>query len=119
IDQFEASPIRGTDGAFSCFFSPAGDAVGFIGTNRSLKTVSIADGLVHMLTAAEADFNSGSAWGPDNRITFGRGDVLWQIRATGGTPTALTTLDRAGGEVAHSFPAAVGDRAILLTTMLS
>ena len=48
LDQFDAAPIRGTEGAFSCFFSPTGEAIGFISTNRSLKKVSMADGQIKL-----------------------------------------------------------------------
>jgi Tol biopolymer transport system component len=117
FDQFDAVPIRGTEGAFSCFFSPTSDAIGFISTNRSLKKVTLADGFVATLTAADADYTMGSAWGPDDRITFGREATLWQIAATGGSPTHLTTLDTASGELAHAFPAMVGRTAILFTSI--
>jgi serine/threonine-protein kinase len=119
FDQFDAVPIRGTEGAFSCFFSPNSDAIAFISTNRSLKKVTLADGLVATLVAAEADYTAGSAWGPDDRITFSREATLWQIPASGGTPTRLTTLDRDSGELAHAFPAVVGRTAILFTSIMA
>jgi len=118
LDEFEASPLRGTDGAFSCFFSPAGDAIGFVSTNGSLRRVSIADGLVVTLAPLGADNTGSQAWGPDNRITFNRAGVLWQIPASGGNVTQLTRLDAGSGELAHEFPAPV-DRTSLLFTALS
>jgi Tol biopolymer transport system component len=117
LDQFDAVPIRGTEGAFSCFFSPTSDAIGFISTNRALKKVTLADGLVATLIASDADYTVGSAWGPDDRITFIREATFWQIPASGGAPTQLTTLDRASGELAHAYPAVVGRTAILFTAI--
>jgi serine/threonine protein kinase len=117
LDQYDAVPIRGTEAAFSCFFSPGGDAIGFISTNRSLKKVSLVDGQIVALTAADTDYTFGSAWGPDERLTFSRGGTLWQVAASGGNATPLTTLDRANGELAHAFPSMVNRTAILFTSI--
>src|SRR5262249_23199798 len=45
LDQSDATALRGTEGAFTCFFSPDGAALGFVSTNGSLQKVSLADGL--------------------------------------------------------------------------
>jgi len=114
LDQFEATPLRGTESAFTCFFSPDARYIGFISTNRSLKRVSLSDGLVQTLTPSDADYTAASAWTADDHVIFGRAQTLWQTSAAGGTPTRLTTL--APGEVTHAFPAAVGRTAVLFTT---
>jgi serine/threonine protein kinase len=119
LDQFDAVPLRGTDTVFSCFFSPNGDAIAFISANSSLKRVSLADGLVVTLTTAGANYTAGGAWGLDDRITFGRGETLWQIPASGGAPTQLTSIDRGNGEIAHAFPATAGPTTMLFSSVAS
>src|SRR5262249_46394953 len=46
LDESAAVPLRGTEGAVSCFFSSDGRAVAFTTGDRSLKTVTLADGFV-------------------------------------------------------------------------
>jgi hypothetical protein len=46
LDQFEAAPIRGTDGATTSFFSPDSQSIGFVTSTGELRTVSLAGGLV-------------------------------------------------------------------------
>jgi serine/threonine-protein kinase len=115
LDQFESAALRGTDGAFSCFFSTSGDAIGFVSTNGSLRKISLADGLVVTLTASGADYTGSQTWGPDDQITFNRGAVLWRTASGGGNPRALTALEN--GELAHVYPAAVSRTAVLFSSL--
>ena len=46
FDEFEATPLRGTETVSTCFFSPDGRALAFVTNDRVLKKVSLADGLV-------------------------------------------------------------------------
>jgi serine/threonine-protein kinase len=47
----------------------------------------------------------GGAWSDDGRIVFGiRDGGLFQVAGPGGTASQFTTLDRARGEVTHSWP---------------
>jgi len=59
LSQPEAVAIRGSENALSCFFSPSGDAVGFI-TDLGVYKVSLRDGLVTLL-APDALNRSGRA----------------------------------------------------------
>jgi dipeptidyl aminopeptidase/acylaminoacyl peptidase/predicted Ser/Thr protein kinase len=103
LAEFEAIPLRGTENATMGFFSPDGSAVGFISADRQLKKVSLSDGLIVPL-ARDADYSAGAFWGADDRITFGRADTLWQVPASAGEATQLTTLDHAKGEIFHAWP---------------
>jgi eukaryotic-like serine/threonine-protein kinase len=118
LDEFEAVPVRGTEGATAVFFSPDGRSIAVILTDRTLKKVSLENGLVVNL-ASEADYTTGGAWGSDDRITFGRKNVLWQVSASGGSAeTQLTTLDGDKGELLHTLPTVVaGGKAILFATV--
>ncbi|MCI0698126.1 protein kinase [candidate division KSB1 bacterium] len=88
MDQFEAAPIPGTEGAYNPFFSPDGQWVGFFSGNE-LKKVSISGGAP--ISLCEVINPYGASWGADNRIMFTnseRGSLLW-ISASGGTPQVL------------------------------
>jgi len=106
LDEFEATPVRGTASATVAFFSPDGRSIAVIQTDRTMKRVSLQDGLVVTL-AHDVDYTTGGAWGLDDRITFGRNNCLWQIPASGGTATQLTALNAQRGESLHAFPSVV------------
>ena len=117
LEQFDVEPIPGTEGATAVFFSPDSRSIAFVSLIRTMKKVSLDDGLVTPLTT-DADPTRGGTWGADGLITFGRNDVLWQMPSSGGPPTQLTTLDSARNEVSHGFPTvAAGGRAILFATL--
>ena len=105
LSRLDAVAVRGSENALSCFFSPAGDAVGFI-TDLGVYKVSLRDLLVTPL-APYALNRSGGAWGSDGRVTFTRDDGLWQVPSAGGTPTQVTTLT--AGESLHAWPSVVND----------
>ena len=65
VDQLEALPIPGTEGARNPFFSPDGEQVGFYADGQ-LKRVSISGGAPVRL--GEADIPSGATWGTDDRV---------------------------------------------------
>jgi serine/threonine-protein kinase len=115
LGRLDAVAIRGSENVVSCFFSPAGDAVGFI-NDRGLNKVSLRDVLVTLLTP-DASYYGGGTWGSDGRVTFTRNNGLWQIPAAGGTPTQVTTL--AAGETLHAWPTVVNDGKTILFTSIS
>ena len=114
LDELEARPIPGTEGAFSSFFSPDGRWVGFYSDGK-LQKVSLSGGPPVTLYATEA--RAEGSWGPDDTIVFGSmGKGLSRVSAGGGTPTILTTLDREGGETGHRWPEVLpGGKAVLFT----
>ena len=94
IDQFEATPIPGTEGGYAPFFSPDGQWVGF-GVGSTLLKVALAGGPVQTLAALPSRV-SGADWGADDMIVFGLlapGAPLMQILAAGGELTPLFTPD--------------------------
>ena len=116
LGQLDAVVVRGSENALSCFFSPAGDAVGFI-TDLGVYKVSLRDLLVTPLATVALN-RSGGTWGADGRVTFARDDGLWQVPAEGGAATQVTTLT--AGESLHAWPAVVnGGKAILFTSVPS
>ena len=102
-----ATALPGTDGSVLPFWSPDGVRIGFAagGMLRAIDTDTLA---VSDVLAAESP--RGASWTT-------RGDLVTATSAEGGltlltsagTSRALTTLDRAAGEIAHLFPTALPD----------
>jgi len=95
LDQFDARPISGTEGAYSPFFSADGRSLGFFSGNK-LKKVSLQGG--EPVTLCEARIPHGASWGPDDTIVFAdsEGNNLSRVSASGGRPEVLSrTKDRA------------------------
>ena len=83
LDRLDPTPIAGTDGASSPFFSWDGKWIGFFADGR-LKRMS-ATGGPSMDIAAAPGFSAGASWGPDDRIVFAYGaDSHLQIVAADG-----------------------------------
>jgi serine/threonine-protein kinase len=113
LDELEAMPIAGTDGASNPFLSPSGDAVGFY-AGGALKRVSLDGGAPFII--AQSDLVFGASWGRDDRIVFANvTGALWRIPASGGKPEAITKLEP--GEVSHRLPYLMPDgQTVLFTT---
>jgi serine/threonine-protein kinase len=116
MDQLDARPILGTEGARSPFFSPDGQWVGFF-TERRLRKVSLAGG--PPLTIAEASGTArGASWGSNDIIVFNpiEGSGLTRVSAAGGVPELVTTPNVMDGEVDHRFPEILpGGNAVVFT----
>jgi serine/threonine-protein kinase len=115
LDQIEATPIPGSEGASTAFFSPDGRWVGFYG-DAKLKKLPLEGGVPTAL--CDAPIPVGASWGSDGTIVFTPGDFsgLFRVSADGGTPEVLTTPDPGKGESSHRWPDALpGGRAILFT----
>ena len=103
LDQFEAVPLRGSDSATATFFAPDGSAVGVVTNTGAIRTISLADGLVTTVTDG-ANFLYGATWGDRQSIVFVRDGALWQVGASGGAPSQLTTLGGSKGDTLHAQP---------------
>jgi Tol biopolymer transport system component/predicted Ser/Thr protein kinase len=99
MDSREARPIPGTEGGFNPFFSPDGQWVGFFAGGK-LKKVSVNGGAT--ITLCDAENALGASWGRQGTIVFGTIGPLMQVSDAGGTPQALTRLEK--GENAHAWP---------------
>jgi eukaryotic-like serine/threonine-protein kinase len=116
INRFEATPIRGTEGAYNPFFSPDGQSVGFAAKGE-LKKVSLSGGAP--LTLCSASQLRGATWAPDGTIIFApsTGSGLYRVSASGGTPMPLTVPDRKKGDVSHRWPEILPEGKALLFTI--
>jgi len=108
----EATPVRGTEGARSPFFSPDGEWLGFWAEGQ-LKKVAIRGGAA--VTLCDAQNPWGARWGADDTIVFGQsGTGILRVSANGGTPEVLIPLDTTE-EVGHGAQVLPGDKTVLLT----
>ena len=113
-DNTTAQPLPGTEGATSPFFSPDGESIGFFARGRA-RTIAIESSETKDL--AEAPAGRGGWWAEDGFIYYSpnNGAGIWKIQSGGGTPTAVTTLDRSKGEISHRWPQVLpGGKAMLM-----
>ena len=118
LDQLEATPISGTEGARSGFFSPDGEWVGFYTGAGKLKKLRLDGGLP--ITLCDAPNSGGASWGPRDTILFSP-DVasgLSRVSASGGSSSVVTTPDASQGESAHQLPEILPDGKTALFTIL-
>jgi serine/threonine-protein kinase len=112
LDSLEAKPIPGTEPAFSPFFSPDGQWIGFF-SGISLNKISVNGGPV--ITLCRAPFPGGASWGPDDTIVFKSAlhTALLRVPGSGGAPQLFSSLE---GERAHAWPEFLpGGKAVLFT----
>jgi serine/threonine protein kinase/Tol biopolymer transport system component len=107
LDEFEARPVPGTEGAESPFFSPDGRWVGFI-TAGELKKVMMGGAAPIKLCDIERGptaWRRGAGWGPDGMIYFSAAlGNLWRVPENGGEPETVTELNPDKGEWLHDLP---------------
>ena len=103
LDETEARPLAGTEGAAAPFWSPDSRSIGFFAANKLLR-IDVAGGAPQVLAAATPASASGS-WSADGTILFARQltDPLWRVAASGGKPVDVTRLDPPR-QVGHRHP---------------
>jgi eukaryotic-like serine/threonine-protein kinase len=104
MDSAQASPVLDSDDARNPFFSPDGAWVGFFARGE-LRKMPVTGRSSERITAAGSE-PRGASWSADGRIAFGQvhSPGLLVVDAAGGTPQPLTEVDRAAGEIEHSWP---------------
>jgi serine/threonine-protein kinase len=122
LDQWDATPIPGTEGGTNPFFSADGQWLGFVFNLRTsarteVKKVSVGGGAPVSLGKIRATL--GLTWGPDGSIVFGeRLSGLKVVRDVGGDPEPFTELDAGANEVSHRLPHFLPDGSVVLFTVL-
>jgi Tol biopolymer transport system component/tRNA A-37 threonylcarbamoyl transferase component Bud32 len=107
-DRLDATPLAGTEGAHSPYFSPDGKRIAFSSTlNVQLKVIDATGGPPITLASPGTGAGGGGAWGPDGWIYFDAIGGLKRIRADGSTAERAVPLDSAAGELGHAWPDAL------------
>ncbi|MCC7157103.1 MAG: serine/threonine-protein kinase [Bryobacterales bacterium] len=102
LELLEARALPGTEGAQGPFWSPDSKSVAFVARGK-LKRVEVAGG--PPVTLCDARVARGGTWNEDGVIVFGdHAPGLQRVSASGGTPAAVTRVNREAGETAHYFP---------------
>jgi len=118
LDQIQAKPIAGTEGASSPFLSPDDRLVGFWSEDRKLMRIPVEGGTPVALCDVLWCF--GAAWGTSGDIVFANHENagLLTLPAQGGGPQTLTVPDQAKGEYGHRLPAWLPNDAGILFTIV-
>ncbi len=90
--QPSATPLAGTGGALSPFFSPDGSWIGYVSTDGKLKKVPVAGGgSVTLADVPEAPSGSGTAaaWLDDDSLVFVGSAGIAEVGASGGPARLL------------------------------
>ena len=103
LDQLDAVPISGTEGAQLPFVSPDGEWVGFE-LDGTLRKVALAGGPPATLYDGSDVVPTDASWGTNDLIVFGSSgnNQLMQVAAAGGVAEPVTTLGE--GEQDHRQP---------------
>src|SRR5690242_20204198 len=101
LDQLTSTPIAGTDGGYSPFFSPDGRQVGFIRNGSSLRIASL-DG-TPTVTLMDTANTTSADWSSDGWIYVEGGPGILRIRPTGGPVEAVYTVSKERHEIGAEF----------------
>ena len=111
MNQIEARPIAGTEGARHPFFSPDGEWLGFF-ADGTLKKISLAGGAPLTLAQLNSSNFNGAVWVSDDTILYNEGADILRVPAAGGAPDVLLAPD----EDRYIWPETLpGDDAVLYT----
>jgi Tol biopolymer transport system component len=120
MDQLDAKPIAGTEGAAFLGFSPDGSQISFVDSRSTpvmLKKVAITGGVVQTLAPiGNQRTATRQNWASDGNILFIADGALMRIPSTGGKPVVLARPDIEKTELLYySGQLLPGGREILLS----
>jgi serine/threonine protein kinase/Tol biopolymer transport system component len=106
MDELRASPIPGTTGATSPFFSPDGRWVAFLSPD-GLRRVPLNGGpvetVVNSSVVSSFSSNGWGSWGPNGTIAFETETGLQMVPVEGGPAKQITKVPPRSG-ITHSWP---------------
>ncbi|HEX3235987.1 MAG TPA: protein kinase [Gemmatimonadales bacterium] len=115
IDQLSATPISGTEGGSSPFFSPDGRRLGFIKGGTVVRIASL-EGAPTVTLTDKANTTAGD-WGSDGYVYFEVDSGLARMRPTGGAIEPVFTFSAARNEVGTEWPCILPDAKGMLFRM--
>jgi serine/threonine-protein kinase len=109
LDDLEAVPITGSEGATSPAFSPDGQEIGFVDLSPfAVKVVSRAGGQARTV-ADEGISGGGLAWAGDGYLYTDGGSGLARVHPDGTGFEMVMPLDTLNGEAGLAWPVALPD----------
>lgn len=116
LNERQATPIAGTEGATQPFVSPDSRSVGFR-VGRLLKRVPLQGGDARTIAGSESAEDPSrfpAAWTENDTILMTGTDGIYELPADGGRAVRLTQVESRAGERAHAYPQMLpGGRALL------
>ena len=87
LSSLEATPLEGTEGALSAFWSPDGKSLGFF-ADRKLKRLDFGSGSPVPICDVRPGAGITGTWGRDGQILFAsvEGEAVYRISTAGGEP---------------------------------
>jgi serine/threonine-protein kinase len=117
LGQVKISPLAGTEGASSPFFSPDGGWIGYFAGHK-LRKVAVDGG--ESVTLCDAPMDWGGTWTEDGQIiaALSASGELSRVSASGGTPRPFSDLKSEPPQtIHHRWPFALpGGKGILFIT---
>ncbi len=109
LDALEPTPVQGTEGGGSPFFSPDGTRIGFITVNPfAVRLVPRTGGNVTDLVTTDLS-GGGGYWGADGFIYFDGNSNLSRIRPDGSGREIVSPLDTLQREIGVAWPQPLPD----------
>ena len=107
LDSTSVQALPGTEGGMFPFWSPDSRSVAFF-TDDKLKRIEVNGGTPVII--CDSTLGRGGSWGPDGTIVaaLSYNTGLSRVPASGGTPTAITTIDGVHYS-SHRWPAFLPD----------
>jgi Tol biopolymer transport system component len=96
LSALNATPVAGTEGAASVFWSPDGRSLGFFADHKLKRVDLLGNALMTVCDVPQAEGMTGT-WGSDGRILFApvTGTTIFSVSPAGGTPSAAIVLEEA------------------------
>jgi serine/threonine-protein kinase len=113
LDESEARPLSGTDGAQVPTVSPDGQWVAFW-ADRTIRKVPLSGGPAAEVTSG-VELPGGMTWGDHGELFYGHPDgAIWQLAPDGATSAVTERLET---ELSHRLPFSLPGRDTLLFTV--
>ncbi len=116
VDELEARPIEGSEGADKPFFSSDSEWVGFAAMDRAVLRAAVSGGAPTRVSEIHG-YSVGMDWLGDSLV---QGDVsggLFRVTAAGGEREVLTLLHSERGEKSHRSPQVIPESDAVLFTV--